>query len=103
MEEEIVVDDIDENSTVDTQQTDDTTTPVMPLLYIQQNKVRSNQTRNVNQTLVSPSTQLAAIINPINNQVIIESIVYSVYNGACLTLAFSLACDLCSKVENLST
>jgi len=39
MEEEIVVDDIDENNTVDTQQSDEATTSVMPLLYIQQNKV----------------------------------------------------------------
>lgn len=71
MEEEIVVDDIDENSTADTQQADDSTTPVMPLLYIQQNKVRSIQSSNVNKTLVSPNTQLAAIINPVKNQVII--------------------------------
>lgn len=71
MEEEIVVDDIDENSTADTQQADDSTTPVMPLLYIQQNKVRSTQSSNVNQTLVSPNTQLVAIINPVKNQVII--------------------------------
>lgn len=87
MEEEIVVDDLDENSSADTQQVDDTTTSVMPLLYIQQNKVRSNQSPNINQTLVSPSTQLAAIINPVNNQVIIESMA-CIYNGACLTLAF---------------
>ncbi|XP_011864979.1 PREDICTED: uncharacterized protein LOC105560446 isoform X2 [Vollenhovia emeryi] len=73
MDDEIVVDDIDENSTVDTQQADDASTPVMPLLYIQQNKVRSGQSSSVNQTLVSPSTQLAAIINPVNNQVIIDS------------------------------
>lgn len=72
MEEEIVVDDIDDNSTAETQQADESTTPVMPLLYIQQNKVRSNQSTSANQTLVSPSTQLAAIINPVNNQVIIE-------------------------------
>ncbi|KAL0105487.1 hypothetical protein PUN28_016865 [Cardiocondyla obscurior] len=68
MEEEIVVDDIDENNTADTQQTDDTTTSVMPLLYIQ-NKVRSTQSSNVT-PLVSPSTQLAAIINPVNNQIV---------------------------------
>jgi len=42
MEEEIVVDDIDENNTVDTQQSDEATTSVMPLLYIQQNKVCVN-------------------------------------------------------------
>lgn len=90
MEEEIVVDDLDENSTADTQQADDSTTPVMPLLYIQQNKVRSTQSSNVNQTLVSPSTQFAAIINPVKNQVIIESMVYKIYNGTylSLTLAF---------------
>jgi len=72
MEEEIVVDDIDENSATDTQQVDDPTTSVMPLLYIQQNKVRSTQSSNINQTIVSPNTQLAAIINPVNNQVIIN-------------------------------
>ncbi|XP_012227520.1 lethal(3)malignant brain tumor-like protein 3 isoform X2 [Linepithema humile] len=70
MEEEIVVDDIDDNSTAETQQADDSTTPVMPLLYIQQNKVRSNQSASANQTLVSPNTQLAAIINPVNNQIV---------------------------------
>ncbi|XP_024880512.1 lethal(3)malignant brain tumor-like protein 3 isoform X2 [Temnothorax curvispinosus] len=70
MEEEIVVDDIDENSTADTQHSDGTTTPVMPLLYIQQNKVRSTLSPSVNQNLVSPSTQLAAIINPVNNQIV---------------------------------
>jgi len=43
MEEEIVVDDIDENNTVDTQQSDEATTSVMPLLYIQQNKVCSSK------------------------------------------------------------
>lgn len=79
MEEEIVVDDLDENSTADTQQTDDTTTPLMPLLYIQQNKVRSTQSSNISKkTLVSPNTQLAAIINPVNNQVIIKNMVYSI-------------------------
>lgn len=71
MEEEIVVDDVDENSSSEMQQSDDQTTPVMPLLYIQQGKLRSTQSTNTNQTLVSPSTtQLAAIINPVNNQVI---------------------------------
>ncbi|XP_029658722.1 lethal(3)malignant brain tumor-like protein 3 isoform X1 [Formica exsecta] len=70
MEEEIVVDDIDENSSAETQQRDGTTTPVMPLLYIQQNKLRSTQSTNANQTLVSPSTQLTAIINPVNNQIV---------------------------------
>ncbi|XP_011698405.1 PREDICTED: lethal(3)malignant brain tumor-like protein 3 isoform X3 [Wasmannia auropunctata] len=71
MEEEIVVDDIDENNATDTQQTDDpSTTSVMPLLYIQQNKVRSTQSSHINQTLVSPNTQLAAIINPVNNQIV---------------------------------
>ncbi|XP_018348159.1 PREDICTED: lethal(3)malignant brain tumor-like protein 3 [Trachymyrmex septentrionalis] len=70
MEEEIVVDDIDENSATDTQQVDDPTTSVMPLLYIQQNKVRSTQSSNINQTIVSPNTQLAAIINPVNNQIV---------------------------------
>ncbi|XP_039307528.1 lethal(3)malignant brain tumor-like protein 3 isoform X3 [Solenopsis invicta] len=70
MDEEIVVDDVEEHSTVDTQQTDDPTTSVMPLLYIQQNKVRSTKSSNVNQTLVSPSTQLAAIINPVKNQIV---------------------------------
>ncbi|KAL6266334.1 hypothetical protein P5V15_003189 [Pogonomyrmex californicus] len=70
MEEEIVVDDIDENNTVDTQQTDDSTTSVMPLLYIQQNKTRSTQSSNINQALVSPSPQIAAIINPVNNQIV---------------------------------
>lgn len=70
MEEEIVIDDVDESSSAETQQMDDSTTPVMPLLYIQQSKLRSNQPTNTNQTLVSPSTQIAAIINPVNNQVI---------------------------------
>lgn len=72
MDEEIVVDDIDETGTAAAQQVDDST--VMPLLYIQQNKVRSTQSQNVNQTLVSPSTQLAAIINPVNNQVILFTV-----------------------------
>ncbi|XP_014468814.1 PREDICTED: lethal(3)malignant brain tumor-like protein 3 isoform X1 [Dinoponera quadriceps] len=67
MEEEIVVDDVDENSSAETQQMDDSTTPVVPLLYIQQSK---RQTTNANQTIVSPSTQLAAIINPVNNQIV---------------------------------
>ncbi|KMQ94309.1 lethal malignant brain tumor-like 3 protein [Lasius niger] len=70
MEEEIVVDDIDENSSAETQQRDGSTTPVMPLLYIQQNKLRATQSTNANQTLVSPSTQLTAIINPVNNQIV---------------------------------
>ncbi|XP_028049018.1 LOW QUALITY PROTEIN: lethal(3)malignant brain tumor-like protein 1 [Monomorium pharaonis] len=72
MDEEIVVDDVEEHSTVDTQHqtADDSTTSVMPLLYIQQNKVRSTQSSNVNQTLASPSTQLAAIINLVNNQIV---------------------------------
>ncbi|KAG5326812.1 LMBL3 protein, partial [Acromyrmex heyeri] len=70
MEEEIVVDDIDESSATDTQQVDDPATSVMPLLYIQQNKVRSTQSSNINQTIVSPNTQLAAIINPVNNQIV---------------------------------
>lgn len=74
MEEEIVVDDVDENSSAETQQMDDSTTPVVPLLYIQQSKLRSSQTTNANQTLVSPSTQLAAIINPVNNQVTFKSL-----------------------------
>jgi len=83
MEEEIVVDDIDENSATETQQADDSTTSVMPLLYIQQNKLRSNQSANANQTLVSSSTQLAAIINPVNNQVIIPKtyFVQYIYNN----------------------
>lgn len=70
MDEEIVVDDIDENSVTETQQVDDPATPVMPLLYIQQNKLRSNQSANANQTLVSSGTQLTAIINPVNNQLV---------------------------------
>lgn len=74
MEEEIVVDDVDENSSAETQQMDDSTTPVVPLLYIQQSKLRSGQTTNANQTLVSPNTQLAAIINPVNNQVTFTSL-----------------------------
>lgn len=70
MDEEIVVDDVDDNSITESQ-LDDSTTPVMPLLYIQQGKMRSAQTTAANQTLVSPTaTQLAAIINPVNNQVI---------------------------------
>lgn len=87
MEEEIVVDDIDENSSAETQQRDGSTTPVMPLLYIQ-NKLRATQSTNANQTLVSPSTQLTAIINPVNNQVII----CRVYNicASYLILAFFL-------------
>lgn len=74
MEEEIVVDDVDENSSAETQQMDESTTPVVPLLYIQQSKLRSSQTTSANQTLVSPSTQLAAIINPVNNQVTFKSL-----------------------------
>lgn len=73
MEEEIVVDDVDENSSTETQQMDDSATPVMPLLYIQQSKLRSGQPTTANQTLVSPSTQLAAIINPVNNQVMYKN------------------------------
>ncbi|KYM99426.1 Lethal(3)malignant brain tumor-like protein 3 [Cyphomyrmex costatus] len=76
MEEEIVVDDIDENSATDTQQVDDPTTSVMPLLYIQQNKVRSTPSSNINQTIVSPNTQLAAIINPVNNQIVGQNKVF---------------------------
>ncbi|XP_053998897.1 lethal(3)malignant brain tumor-like protein 3 isoform X1 [Hylaeus anthracinus] len=71
MEEEIVVDDIDENSCTETQQLDDSTTPVMPLLYIQQSKLRSAPQTTTNQALVSQNaTQLAAIINPVNNQIV---------------------------------
>lgn len=71
MDEEIVVDDCDDNSITESQQLDDSSTSVMPLLYIQQGKMRSGQTTATNQTLVSPTaTQLAAIINPVNNQVI---------------------------------
>nr|XP_050851740.1 lethal(3)malignant brain tumor-like protein 3 isoform X1 [Vespula vulgaris] len=70
MDEEIVVDDVDDNSITESQ-LDDSTTPVMPLLYIQQGKMRSGQTTAANQTLVSPTaTQLAAIINPVNNQIV---------------------------------
>ncbi|XP_020278016.1 lethal(3)malignant brain tumor-like protein 3 isoform X2 [Pseudomyrmex gracilis] len=69
MEEEIVVDDIDETSTADCTQQADETAPVMPLLYIQQNKVHTTQSGNPKQTLVSPNTQLA-IINPVNNQIV---------------------------------
>lgn len=89
MDEEIVVDDIDENSVTETQQVDDPATPVMPLLYIQQNKLRSNQSANANQTLVSSGTQLTAIINPVNNQVITWSTFHTfMYNGmhTCLAL-----------------
>lgn len=79
MEEEIVVDDIDENSSAEAQQTNDPATPLMPLLYIQQSKLRSGQTTTTtNQTLVSPNTQLAAIINPVNNQVIMQNILYNI-------------------------
>lgn len=71
MEEEIVVDDIDENSSSETLQSDDPTTSVMPLLYIQQSKLRSAPTTTANQAMVSSNApQLAAIINPVNNQVI---------------------------------
>ncbi|XP_043506914.1 lethal(3)malignant brain tumor-like protein 3 isoform X3 [Frieseomelitta varia] len=71
MEEEIVVDDVDENSNTEAPQSDDPTTPVMPLLYIQQSKLRSAPPTTTNQTLVSPNaTQLAAIINPVNNQIV---------------------------------
>ncbi|XP_031835752.1 lethal (3) malignant brain tumor isoform X2 [Nomia melanderi] len=71
MEEEIVVDDVDENSSTEPPQSDDPTTPIMPLLYIQQSKLRSAPPTTTNQTLVSPNaTQLAAIINPVNNQIV---------------------------------
>ncbi|XP_043500389.1 lethal(3)malignant brain tumor-like protein 1 isoform X1 [Polistes fuscatus] len=71
MDEEIVVDDCDDNSITESQQLDDSSTSVMPLLYIQQGKMRSGQTTATNQTLVSPTaTQLAAIINPVNNQIV---------------------------------
>ncbi|XP_076393048.1 lethal (3) malignant brain tumor isoform X3 [Megachile rotundata] len=71
MEEEIVVDDIDENSNSETLQSDDPTTSVMPLLYIQQNKLRSAPPTTTNQAMVSSNaTQLAAIINPVNNQIV---------------------------------
>ncbi|XP_015437327.1 PREDICTED: lethal(3)malignant brain tumor-like protein 3 isoform X1 [Dufourea novaeangliae] len=71
MEEEIVVDDVDENSSTEIQQSDDPTAPVMPLLYIQQSKLRSAPPTTTNQTLVSSNaTQLAAIINPVNNQIV---------------------------------
>ncbi|XP_076291349.1 lethal (3) malignant brain tumor isoform X2 [Lasioglossum baleicum] len=71
MEEEIVVDDVDENSNTETPQSDDPTTPIMPLLYIQQSKLRSAPPTTTNQTLVSQNaTQLAAIINPVNNQIV---------------------------------
>ncbi|XP_029049038.2 lethal(3)malignant brain tumor-like protein 3 isoform X1 [Osmia bicornis bicornis] len=71
MEEEIVVDDIDENSSSETLQSDDPTTSVMPLLYIQQSKLRSAPTTTTNQAMVSSNApQLAAIINPVNNQIV---------------------------------
>lgn len=69
-----MIDDVDENSIADTQQLDDSKAPVMPLLYIQQNKLRANQSTNANQTLVSPSTQITAIINPVNNQVSLRNL-----------------------------
>ncbi|XP_017878427.1 lethal(3)malignant brain tumor-like protein 3 isoform X2 [Ceratina calcarata] len=71
MEEEIVVDDLDENSSMETPQSDDQTAPVMPLLYIQQSKLRSAPPTTTNQALVSSNaTQLAAIINPVNSQIV---------------------------------
>lgn len=70
MDEEIVVDDVDEYSCTETQQSDNSSHPVMPLLYIQQSKLRSNQSTTTNQSLVSSNaTQLTTIINPANNQV----------------------------------
>lgn len=91
MEEEIVVDDVDENSSAETQQMDESTTPVVPLLYIQQSKLRSSQTTNTNQTLVSPNTQLAAIINPVNNQVTFTSLhQYHLHNVLCSILCNGL-------------
>ncbi|XP_066588878.1 lethal(3)malignant brain tumor-like protein 3 isoform X2 [Prorops nasuta] len=71
MEEEIVVEDVDENSNAEPQSSEDPRVPVMPFLYIQQSKLRSNQSTIINQTSVSPdTTQLAAIINPVNNQLV---------------------------------
>ncbi|XP_015605314.1 lethal(3)malignant brain tumor-like protein 3 isoform X2 [Cephus cinctus] len=72
MDDEIVVDDMEENSNnAETSQSEDPTTHVMPLLYIQQGKLRSGQSSTNNQTIVSPATtQLAAIINPVNNQIV---------------------------------
>ncbi|XP_012282792.1 lethal(3)malignant brain tumor-like protein 3 isoform X2 [Orussus abietinus] len=70
MEEEIVVDDADDNSGTEAQQSDDPATHVMPLLYIQQGKLRSTQPTSANQAIVSTSAgQLAAIINPVSNQI----------------------------------
>lgn len=78
MEEEIVVDDLDENCSMDIPQSDDPTTPVMPLLYIQQSKLRSAPT-TTSQALVSQNaTQLAAIINPVNNQVFHSKFYFSI-------------------------
>ncbi|KYQ58720.1 Lethal(3)malignant brain tumor-like protein 3 [Trachymyrmex zeteki] len=70
MEEEIVVDDIDENSATDTQQVDDPTTSVMPLLYIQQNKIVTGQNKvfiqGPSQVATSQSKQHIVIHRPIN-------------------------------------
>ncbi|XP_043269397.1 lethal(3)malignant brain tumor-like protein 3 isoform X2 [Venturia canescens] len=71
MDDEIVVDDVEDSNVVDPQSSDDPSTRVMPLLYIQKGKLRSAQSGAPSQTIVSPSTtQLAAIINPTHNSIV---------------------------------
>ncbi|XP_011304993.1 lethal(3)malignant brain tumor-like protein 3 isoform X2 [Fopius arisanus] len=66
MNEEIVVED-GQSGSIEVQPADDHSTHVMPLLYIQQNKLGTGQSPTTNQPLLaSNQSQLAAIINPIS-------------------------------------
>ncbi|XP_034934772.1 lethal(3)malignant brain tumor-like protein 3 isoform X2 [Chelonus insularis] len=71
-EEEIVIDDADECSNfVNTQRKKDesSSTQVMPLLYFQPSKIRSNQP-TTSDALTTSSAQITTIINPINNSIV---------------------------------
>ena len=69
MEKDVVVEDVDDHN-IDRQRTENSSPQIFPTtLFIPHGKFQ-NQSSTGNQTIVSPSAaQLAAIINPVNNQV----------------------------------
>ncbi|XP_063975981.1 lethal(3)malignant brain tumor-like protein 3 isoform X2 [Diachasmimorpha longicaudata] len=70
MSEEIVVEDR-QSSSVEVPPADDHSAHVMPLLYIQPNKLASSQSPTTNQALLgSNQSPLTAIINPINSPLV---------------------------------
>lgn len=53
---------------------DDPSTHLMPMLYIQQGKLRTGQSANSSQTLVPANATQLAIINPVNSQVSVTTL-----------------------------